>query len=310
MTIFELYSKRQKKLRGEIPEFFIYDNIPYNLRIQILQIINDVVGKQSYAGGNAPNDFYINIYNILCREYGKLFLVHNASNIDSFNQVQMFFLNSQNIEELIDVIELAFKYIDKTLRNDYSHFTYNETVKLNSDEAIDELNYRFKENGIGYIFEGGQIIRLDSTYVHEEITKPTIALLSNDKFLGATEEYLKAHNYYRDGLNKECIAECLKAFESVMKSICVIKGWTYNQNDTAKRLIQICFSKELVPKFTQNQFTSLQNLLESGIPTIRNKLGGHGQGQIPITVDNEITRYALNLTGTNIILLIEQSRIH
>jgi hypothetical protein len=48
-------------------------------------------------------------------------------------------------------------------------------------------------------------------------------------------------------------------------------------------------------------------LLESGIPTIRNKLGGHGQGQVPQRVDDEITRYALNLTGTNIIFLVEQS---
>lgn len=46
----------------------------------------------------------------------------------------------------------------------------------------------------------------------------------------------------------------------------------------------------LVPAFTQNQFTSLQNLLESGIPTIRNKLGGHGQAQFPQKVDDEMTR--------------------
>jgi hypothetical protein len=65
----------------------------------------------------------------------------------------------------------------------------------------------------------------------------------------------------------------------------------------------------LIPSFTQNQFTSLQNLLESGIPTIRNKLGGHGQGQIPQKVDDEMTRYALNLTGSNIIFLVEQSNI-
>jgi hypothetical protein len=105
------------------------------------------------------------------------------------------------------------------------------------------------------------------------------------------------------------LADCSKAFESTMKIICKEKGWNYNQNDTSKKLIQICFNNLLVPIFTQNQFTSLQNLLESGIPTIRNKLGGHGQGQALQIVDDGITRYGLNLTGTNIIFLVEQSGI-
>ncbi|HWZ04524.1 MAG TPA: hypothetical protein VNX40_12995, partial [Mucilaginibacter sp.] len=94
-----------------------------------------------------------------------------------------------------------------------------------------------------------------------------------------------------------------------MKTICTAKGWAFNQTDTAKKLIQICFQNGLVPPFTQNQFTSLQNLLESGIPTIRNKLGGHGQGALPQKVDDGMTRYGLNLTGANIIFLIEQSAL-
>ena len=131
----------------------------------------------------------------------------------------------------------------------------------------------------------------------------------NEKFSGANEEYMKAHDHYLHGRNKECLNDCLKSFESVLKTICKEKKWQFNQSDTSKKLIKICFENELVPSFTQNQFTSLQNLLESGIPTIRNKLGGHGQGTEKITVDDIMTRYALNLTGSNIIFLINQSNI-
>ncbi|RFM31230.1 STM4504/CBY_0614 family protein, partial [Chitinophaga silvisoli] len=138
---------------------------------------------------------------------------------------------------------------------------------------------------------------------------PMISVLDNNKFKGANEEFLKAHEHYRHGRNKEALTECLKAFESTMKIICKEKGWEYDQHDPAKKLIKICFQNELVPTFTQNQFTSLQNLLESGIPTIRNKLGGHGQGPIPQKVDDEMTRYGMNLTGANIIFLIEQSGV-
>jgi len=218
-----------------------------------------------------------------------------------------FLLQANNTEEVLDVVELTFKYIDRIINENLQRYFYDTEVKIKPDDAIADLNERFTESGIGYSFVAGEIIRIDSTYLHAEVTKPTIALLTNKKFLGANEEYLKAHEQYRHGRNKECLTECLKAFESTMKVICKEKGWTYNQTDTAKKLIQVCFQNGLVPTFTQNQFTSLQNLLESGIPTIRNKLGGHGQGHAPQKVDDEMTRYALNLTGTNIIFLVEQS---
>ncbi len=245
------------------------------------------------------------INDILIREYG----VFSLGNGSHENCVLNHLLKTSNIEEVIDVIELAFKVIDKIIRENFLWYSKYVNVKLKPSEAISELNDRFKEHGIGYQFESGQIIRLDSTLIHSEITKPTLSLLINPKFKGANEEYLKAHEHYRYGRNKECLTECLKAFESTLKIICTEKNWNFNQTDTSKKLIQICFQSGLIPTFTQNQFTSLISLIESGIPTIRNKLGGHGQGQVPQKVDDEITRYGLNLTGTNIVFLIEQSGI-
>jgi hypothetical protein len=306
MAIFDLFSKRQKRLQGEVPYIYTYDQIPQTLRVQIVHIIRDTIGIHNYKGLDKPSLAYEDIHDILCREYGK-FSLGNGYNESNRDKVLNFLLQTQSTEEVIDVIELSFMYIDSKIKNEYHNYIYFTTVKLNPEDAITELNERFKENGIGYSFDGSKIIRVDSTYVHAEITKPTIALLWSNKFKGANEEYLIAHEHYRHGRNKECLTECLKSFESVMKSICNEKGWTYNQTDSAKKLIQICFQNGLVPTFTQNQFTSLQNLLESGVPTIRNKLGGHGQGQTPQKVDDEMTRYGLNLTGANIIFLIEQS---
>jgi len=304
MAIFDLFSKRQKRLRGEIPDIYTY-HIPHVLRVQIVHIIRDAVGRDIY-NDNYAEQVYEFLHNAICREYG-VFRLGNGS--DYQEQLLNYFLQTQKTEEAIDIIELSFKYIDKVIREDYWRYSQYTNPTLEPDAAINELNERFKENGIGYSFESGEIIRVDSTYIHNEITKPTISLLWNLKFKGANEEYLKAHEHYRHGRNKECLTECLKAFESTMKVICHEKSWAYNQTDTARKLIQICFQNGLVPTFTQNQFTSLQNLIESGIPTIRNKLGGHGQGQVPQKVDDEITRYGLNLTGTNILFLIEQSEL-
>lgn len=39
--IFDLFSKRQKKLRGDVPDVYVYDNIPNALRVQIIHIWSD-----------------------------------------------------------------------------------------------------------------------------------------------------------------------------------------------------------------------------------------------------------------------------
>ena len=307
MAIFELFSKRQKKLQGEVPEIYTYDEIPNKLRVQIIHIIQDCIGEDKSSYTENAVEIYKTIRQILCREYG-VFQLNNDYNKTYANEILNFFLQTKNNSEVLDVIELSFQCIDKIVREN-EDYPYQTDVEISPDEAIEDLNQRFKEHGIGYQFEGGEIIKVDSMYIHSEITKPVISLLWNKTFSGANEEYMKAHEHYRHVRNKECLTECLKAFESTIKIICTEKEWTFNQTDTAKKLIQICFQNNLVPSFTQNQFTSLQNLLESGIPTIRNKLGGHGQGKNLQKVDDEMTRYGLNLTGSNIIFLIEQSKI-
>lgn len=309
MTIFDLYSKRQKRERGEVSDIYTYDILPEGLKVQIVQIITDAIGvdKDTSFSERNSREAYSFLHKAIAREYGK-FSLGNKSESDK-SSILNFLLVTNETEKAIDIIELTFRYINKIIKENIRRYTMDTNIKVTPEDAIIELNQRFKEHAVGYQFDGNKIIRVDSTYTHAEIVKPTISLLWNKNFIGANEEYLKAHDHYRHGLNKECLTECLKAFESVMKIICKEKGWQYNETDTSKKLIQICFQNGLVPSFTQNQFTSLQNLLESGIPTIRNKLSGHGQGQVPQKVDDEMTRYALNLTGTNILFLVEQSNI-
>lgn len=307
MTIFNLYSKKQKKLNGETTDVFTYDNIPNKLRVQIIHLIRDVIGIDPNEYTHRAKNAYKFIHQALCREYG-LFSLGKKYQSDE-DHIFNYFLQTDNIESTLDIIELCFKYISKIIEPDFQNYKNSTIVEMNPSDAIIELNARFKEHAIGFQFESSEIIKIDSTYIHKEIIKPTLSLLNNKNFSGANEEYLKAHEHYRHGRNKECLTECLKSFESTMKIICTKKKWAFKETDTAKKLIQLCFDKGLVPSFTQNQFTSLKSLLESGIPTIRNKLGGHGQGQIPQEVDDTMTRYGLNLTGTNIIFLIEQSNI-
>ncbi|HGF3686388.1 TPA: STM4504/CBY_0614 family protein, partial [Acinetobacter nosocomialis] len=297
-SIINLFSKRQKKLRGEIPDVYQYDIVPYTLRVQVVHIIRDVLGNDSSPGAE---ELYEVIHKILCKEYGKFSLGgYRDSDEDAiFN----FFLSEDNYEYCLDIIEVFFKFINTYVReNKHRFFSSKETP----DKAIEELNIRFKEAGIGYQFEQHELIRVDSQFIHSEVVKPVLQLLGKDPdYQGAFAEFLSAHEHYRHQRYKECLNECLKAFESLMKSIHKKHSWQFNQNDTAKKLINSCLTNGLVPIYLQNQFSSINILLESGVPTIRNKEGGHGQGYEIKEVPEYLTSYALHLTATNLLFLIK-----
>ena len=174
---------------------------------------------------------------------------------------------------------------------------------------IDELNQRFKEHGVGYRFESGQIIQIDEDLIHEEVVKPALRILNQPQFAGAQEEFLKAHELYRKGDTKDSLSNCLKAFESVMKAICDKRGWQYDKDrSTAQALINICFDNGLIPKFWESHYSSLRSLLESGVPTGRNRRGGHGQGTAPTSVPDYLAAYMLHLTATTIVFLAEAEK--
>jgi hypothetical protein len=172
-----------------------------------------------------------------------------------------------------------------------------------ADDAISELNRRFKEHGVGYQFVESEIIRVDSELLHAETVKPALRLLNEINYHGAQQEFLSAYEHYRHGKNKEALNDCLKSFESTMKAICDKRNWAYQPNSTAKPLIQICFDKGLVPSFWQGQLSSLRSMLESSIPTGRNKLSGHGQGTTPTKVPDYLVAYMLHMTASTLVFL-------
>ncbi|RLC17483.1 MAG: hypothetical protein DRH93_17590 [Deltaproteobacteria bacterium] len=178
-----------------------------------------------------------------------------------------------------------------------------------ADQVIEELNARFLESGVGYQYVEGEIIRVDSQFIHSEVVKPALKLLAQKKYLGAQQEFLKAHEHYRQKNYKEALNESLKAFESTMKAICDKKGWQYDRGRaTAKNLIDVCFDKNLIPLFWQQQMGSLRSLLESGVPTGRNKLGGHGQGATPTHVPQHIVAFVLHMSASCIVFLVEAEK--
>lgn len=301
MGVYDLFSKRQRRARGEIPDVYKYDDLPHPLRVQIVHIIGDAIGADPYGKDYAKKAYeYLN--SILCREYGVFELVNNQRSYK--NAVINFFLCEQSTERALDVIELCFRYINSHIRNN-ENYRWNTNRKIQPDDAVAELNVRFKEHGVGYQFESNELFRVDSDFLHAEAVKPTLTVLRGKGFKGVNEEFLQAHEHYRHGRYKECLVDSLKSFESTMKAICMQRHWPTQPGDTSKTLISTCLAHGLLPQYMESQIGALRTLLESGVPTVRNKLGGHGQGPIPTIVPGYIARYALNLTASSILFLVE-----
>jgi hypothetical protein len=302
MTIFETFSKRQKRHRGDVPDVYVYEEISKSLRVQIIHIIRDTIGQGGGDGAYSPRKFYADIHKLLCKEYGVFTLKEYARSDDE--AILDYLLNCDSYERCLDIVEICFHIIENDVARNYAYYKHTTTSIQDPSDAVNELNSRFKESGVGYQFESGELIRVDSQFIHAETVKPVLYLLESDKaYRGANDEFLSAHEHYRHKRYKECLNDCLKSFESLMKAIHKKHYWPYNQNDTAKKLINSCLSNNLVPDYLQNQFSSVRMLLESGIPTVRNKEGGHGQGSDVTTVPDYLASYTLHLTATNLLFL-------
>jgi len=307
MSIADIFSKRQRALRGDLPDVYSYDKIPNPLKVQIIHIWRDALGDER----EYQNDYlhvartYRLIVETLRREYG-LFALPGEDQSYGRGRLYLaelvnFLLQEQDPEKALDAIELSFKCID-ILTRDFDYLRRGNYDKV-ADDAIAELNARFREHGVGYQFDG-EIIRVDSQLLHAETVKPALALLREPEYKGVQVEFLTAHEHYRHGRRKEALIESLKALESVMKSICAKRQWKHDPAASAKPLFQTLFDNGLIQPFWNSHFSALRATLEAGVPTVRNKLGGHGQGSEVVEVPDFLVGYVLHLTAAAIVFLV------
>lgn len=310
MAVYETYSKRTKRLSGDAtPDVYQYDHLSERLKIQIVHIWDEVIGHRNEYRNESMSSVYQYVKDILCKELGYFELPYKDHHSGPPQDVTNYFLNDDILDNNLDVLELMFQTLS------VPNVCSGNKVK----EGIEELNLRFKEHSVGYQFISNEIIRLDSQILHSEAVVPALRLLNNNGYEGAEKEFLSAHEAYRHGDTMNSITECHKSFESTMRSIIHKQGWKYDASDqataksenkaktkaNASTLIKICFDNNLLPEYFNSQITSLRTLLESSMPTIRNKNGGHGDGIEPKEVPASLASYMLHMTASTILFLIQ-----
>lgn len=301
MPIYETFSQRQKKFQNQGKEdVYQYDNFPIAFRNQVFFILKACLGP-GYSDQNTFKDWEL-IHNIVAKELGYRFL--GLSKYDS-NMANRFeeFLQGCSTDKIIDFLDLTFNILENVIGPKYSSGGFDHfRQRQKPSDAIIELNRRFKEHNIGFQFESGELIRYASQFIHSETVKPAINLLNEEGFDGPLDEFFRAYEQYRKGNNEEAISLAGKSFESTIKAICNRKNWVYDPiKDTANSLIQIIIKNNLIPP-------DIKDFLILGLPRVRNRFGGHGQGEELKEVPDPLVSYALHLAASNIVYLVNAYR--
>jgi hypothetical protein len=305
MSLPQIFSRRKRNAAKAGVDVYQYDDISNKFRVQFCQILQSAIGSASQIGYSYPpgRKVFSDIRDLVRKEEGVFILPPSGGDEDPDDEFFNWFLQLSDTDIILDCIEIGFAAIDKSVRS--NRHAFREYISISQDAAIAELNGRLREAGVGYQYESGQLIRVDSGFAHAEIIIPALSLLQHRRFSNAEREYLAAHAAYRANDFETCLLECGKSFESVLKVIGAKRGWA-GTNDTATRLIDAAYAADFIPTAMQAEFTALRSLLTAGVPVLRNKLAGHGAGTATRIVPEHFAAFQLHQTAAVILFLARQ----
>jgi hypothetical protein len=317
MPVFETYASRAAAAaRVGTRDVYKYDALPAFLRKQISQIFTDCIGP----GWNRPRVRYFDdeprnanatwsqIAKVMDREV-KSFALPETHDSYHYGHCMTYLRDSDDVTGVLSLVEICALVMANLPKNDPgAQKRYAQGATARSEEGIVELNQRFLQAGVGYQFENGQIIRVDSQYVHAEVIKEALRLLNEPGFDAANEEFMKAHRHLRDGNRRDANTAALRSMESVLKVICGASAWTYEKTDTVERLLAVVRREGLFPDYLEGYFNNLMGVMKAGVPKIRDREGGHGAAPGDAPVPDHIGAFALHLTAANIVMLVKAHR--
>jgi hypothetical protein len=309
---YETYAERKRRRdRGGQPEVYKYDEAPPQLRHQIGMALTEGIGEYKFRdpyglGSEGPDDEMAydcwKEIDRACRKEVFAYLDFGSGDEHHTSRV-LEALSTVGIDDFLSILEICCLVMAGLIDKD--HIRANQTESDAAVGALAEINRRFEQHAVGYQYENGQIIRKDSRYMHAEAIKPALALLSDAAFAKANADFMTAHRHYRNGELKDAVTAANRAFETMLKSICDREGWSYGKGDRAAELVTLVSNNGLFTHDFDKGFSAYVAMLKTGLPTVRNDAGGHGEGLASKAVVAEIARYAVNMTASNIVFLGE-----
>jgi hypothetical protein len=306
--IFETFAHRKRLATREgEPDVYTYDSAPHHLRHQICMALCEGIGQfmlpEDLEWNHAPNanDIWEEMDKI-CRKEIHSYLKYVGER-DLRSRFCSYIMQIGDMDDFLSAVEIGCVALS-VLKDEYGG-TEARGAEQPADRALEEINQRFLQHAVGYQFENRHLIRVDSKLAHAELIKPALQLLTWPLFGKANEEFMLAHKHYRAGVYKDCVTAANRAFESMLKAICDAEKWTYEKGFRAPELVTLVTNNGLFTHDFDRSFASYVAMMKSGLPSVRNDAGGHGEGIAAAAVSVQIARFALNLTASNILFLGE-----
>ena len=245
----------------------------------------------SYGVQRDPNNNWIDNSSVheevkteLLKAYGENTLIaynerEEHSKVDTLQQ----FVWGCYPAQVFDVIEFIYQFLDP----DYQGQLQNG------------INSILRNENVQWLLCEGYFFQIDSHFLEEYVLCHTSDLLKTHDFQGAFDEFREARNDLESGDQKSAILNACKAFESTLK---IITGKKRLQcKDLINELMPSGFYREMPPEI----HTDVWKKILLPICLIRDQVSAHGQGKEIMNVPDTLARFALHLTGSAIVFLVE-----
>lgn len=308
MVMLRLYHQREKDKELAKKEL-VYDDIPREVRVKIIYLIGKFLGgyvlENPWDYGMGPEALRSNqTWDYAEEELREALGVLSLSTDRGSKAKYCSYILTAPVNETLSAIELAFAF-GKIGYEQIHHDSWQRKksgISIAPETAVNELNEIFKMYRIGYQLLEGQIVKVDSDYLHKETVNQVIEALTEFLFEGPIEEFRQALDHHRRGEPENTLNWANRAFESTMKAICDERGWKYPSKATAGDLIPI-ITRNLLPPYFNPQLGGTKTILEA-LPGARGQIATHGDGKTKKKIPAYVTSYALHQAATTILLLV------
>jgi hypothetical protein len=317
---YELFSQRHPRRDDAFPPNPPQRTLPAQLCRNIATIFTETFGMY-YDGelgiGHEPVEttrLWLEFERCMLRESDEYALFAQQNNNVKANRRICAFTQQATDKGVIDLLDVGIAVITQLAAplQQKSLFDWEGwNVRLSAKDAIDELDARLLKHGTIYRIVDNALVISTEEVTHELAVAPALHCLHGPGFGGARSEFHEALKAYRDGKYDQTLVKANHAFESTMKVIAKKMGWKYEETATAKKLIDVMTANGLLPPMRESAMKALASMLESDVPTMRNKMpsAGHGRGDRTEAIPEPIATYAMTASAANIRLLVESFRL-
>jgi hypothetical protein len=165
------------------------------------------------------------------------------------------------------------------------------------DARAERFNEICQEEGIGYRYTAGELVRFDNAATHELAVKPAVVLLADARYANADAEFRRALECYRSEHWRDAITNANAALESVLKVI------TGRSSGTARSLIAVARQQNLIPGYAEGAADNLVKLMNL-VPAVRGQQSSsHGLGERTVEADEHLAQLVMSTAAAFIVYI-------